>query len=213
MLSVCQDRRPFFVNKPHAISIPFYPQIVDSGRDLVGVLFVAQPAAVAAPVLPAAAFQFCNFMSTLIASPNRRRYAYRTPDVGVSIICLWGADCRTSLVVPGHRLICQGPWLSWLERSVHIRKVTGSSPVGPISPETLAGTFKEPGKTLGFSGFFFGLTPAFDLFPRLWGYWWVRQYSHRPRVLADPGYRFRRPPIRAPCPCRILSADLGSLDG
>lgn len=111
-----------------------------------------------------------------------------------------GADARISL--------SRGPWLSWLERSVHIRKVTGSSPVGPISPETLAGTFKEPGKTLGFSGFFFGLTPAFDVFPRSWGYWWVRNYRHRLRVFAGSGSRCRSARSRIPCQSPIPSVDL-----
>ena len=28
----------------------------------------------------------------------------------------------------------QGDWLSWLERAVHIREVTGSNPVSPTTP-------------------------------------------------------------------------------
>jgi hypothetical protein len=42
--------------------------------------------------------------------------------------------CRRALI-RGFGLPILGtsvPWLSWLERSVHIRKVTGSSPVGTI---------------------------------------------------------------------------------
>ncbi len=39
-------------------------------------------------------------------------------------VCCRSDDVRLSCPPPG-------PWLSWLERSVHIREVTGSSPVGP----------------------------------------------------------------------------------
>ncbi len=32
-----------------------------------------------------------------------------------------------------------GDWLSWLERTVHIREVTGSNPVSPTIPSLLPG--------------------------------------------------------------------------
>ena len=45
----------------------------------------------------------------------------------------------------------RGPWLSWLERSVHIRKVTGSSPVGPIPASGKCEHIRRPAKNTGFS--------------------------------------------------------------
>jgi hypothetical protein len=36
------------------------------------------------------------------------------------------------------------PWLSWLERSVHIREVTGSNPVGTTWRSSLHGTELRP---------------------------------------------------------------------
>ena len=36
-----------------------------------------------------------------------------------------------------------GDWLSWLERTVHIREVTGSNPVSPTTPSlTVASTWR-----------------------------------------------------------------------
>ncbi|MEY4188035.1 MAG: hypothetical protein RIT02_3069 [Planctomycetota bacterium] len=68
----------------------------------------------------------------------------------------------------------RGPWLSWLERSVHIRKVTGSSPVGPIPASgKFANTFADPRKIPCFSGVFrlgfFGLLSSADVFGSVCG--------------------------------------------
>jgi|YNPNPStandDraft_1061719.scaffolds.fasta_scaffold39432_3 hypothetical protein len=64
-----------------------------------------------------------------------------------------------------HRVACDiiwllmGAWLSWLERTVHIREVTGSNPVAPTwqvaeqqgTSARSAISFREPGPRVVFS--------------------------------------------------------------
>ena len=108
--------------------------------------------------------------------------------------------CRVAILIQrrigGRRLgrTTAVPWLSWLERSVHIRKVTGSSPVGTIGFVIQQAVFTNV--FIGFPVFsrlrrdFYRTRKGFRFFSISW-----RFGRRRDRIAGQNWDRFNRVPV------------------